>query len=182
MSTENNEMEVSELVDWHYFAHRNLLSTWSSVSVVVLLSHLLRPLPPSSTARRWSAESATYVFRLFPSSYDILMNKFRPVSLPVLPTAERRSADTPTNSAQRRSSSKCFAPMAFGFTGRLWKGGLVRGYINGFFAWPALYLRSIAWGKWSNETIIQHTNYKYLQEHSFVCSWNWSRYVPVCLN
>ncbi|KAB8303486.1 hypothetical protein EYC80_004900 [Monilinia laxa] len=66
------------------------------------------------------------------------------VSLPVLPTAERRSADTPTNSAQRRSSSKCFALMAFGFTGRLWNGGLVRGCIDGFFAWPALYLRTIA--------------------------------------
>ncbi|PWY82936.1 hypothetical protein BO70DRAFT_361852 [Aspergillus heteromorphus CBS 117.55] len=70
--------------------YRSLLSTWSSVSVVVSSSPPSRLLPPSTTARSPSAASATPVFPLVP------------------PTAARRSADTPTSSAPRRSSSERF--------------------------------------------------------------------------
>jgi hypothetical protein len=83
--------------------YRNRLSTWSSVSVVVSSSHRSRLLPPSSTAIRWSAESATYVSQGVSWDLTRRLIRNRPVSLPVLPTAERRNAATPTNSDQRRS-------------------------------------------------------------------------------
>lgn len=56
------------LADWLFsFAiYRSRPFTLSSVSVVVSLSPLSRPLRPSTTARRTSAASATYVFPSLP--------------------------------------------------------------------------------------------------------------------
>ena len=98
--------------------------TWSSVSVVVSLSLPSRPSPPSTTARSPSAASATYVTtpshpralespgttppKRAPSTYILTLTRL--VSLPVPPTAVRRSAATPTSSAPRRSSNKRLAP------------------------------------------------------------------------
>ena len=49
-----------------FLIYRSPPFTLSSVSVVVSLSPLSRPLPPSTTARRTSAASATYVFPSLP--------------------------------------------------------------------------------------------------------------------
>ena len=64
---------------------RNLLFTWSCVCEVVLLNPLSRLWLPSTTVKRWFAVNVMLVFLL------------------VLPTAVRRSVDTPINSVPRRS-------------------------------------------------------------------------------
>ena len=88
-------MANKEILIWHKFYSRNLPCTWSFVSVAVSSSPPLRPLLPNTTARRWSAESAT------------------PVYPPEPPTAVRRSAVTPTSSDPRRRSSKGCALMEY---------------------------------------------------------------------